>query len=369
MRNGGNVLQSRLVKRQQLGNLRQLTDRRPLVDFASNDYLGLARCPELASRVAQEWSRVPGPFNGLGSTGSRLLTGNCAYVEMTEEKIAHFHGYRAGVLFNCGYMANLGLLTSLGQSNALFLYDSAIHASMHDGIRLSRATAYPFRHQNVDHLEARLRNIRTRDICYICIESIYSTSGAKAPIRDICQLANHYGARVIVDEAHATGIYGAEGRGVVAEQDVTKSIFAQVVTFGKALGVHGAIVLGSQFLKEHLINFARSFIYSTALPFHAIAAIRCSYELFPKREQQRQHLQRLSHLFQKGTHIQSIPVPGAEAAKRFSHHLAAKGFDVRALTSPTVRQGHEVLRICLHSTNSEQEVWGLIQTLQDYQHG
>lgn len=356
-------IDNKLLKRKTLGNVRRLSTTYNLIDFASNDYLGLARSPEMVASVMQEIRMHAGPLNALGSTGSRLLTGNSTYAEMLEEKIATFHGYEAGLLFGCGYMANVGLLSTLAGREDLLFFDAHIHASTHDGIRLSRAYAFPFRHNDLNHLESRLKNSTSQANRFICIESIYSTDGSCAPLVEICALAQHYGAYLIVDEAHATGISGPLGRGLVAQHNLVSQVFAQVVTFGKALGTYGAIVLCNPTLKQALINFATSCIYTTALPLYALAAIKCSYDRFPTLERERQHLHQLIALFphSSGTHIQSIPIKGNEAVKTKAQKLIQEGFDVRPLTSPTVRQGEEVLRISLHAFNTEEEVTSLLQ--------
>src|SRR5262249_569897 len=160
------------------------------------------------------------------------------------------HGYEAGLLFNCGYMANLGLLSAVAADEDLIFFDSAIHASSRGGIQLSQATAFPFKHNDVNHLEHRLKHCQTVGNRFICIESVYSTDGSKALLPEIVQLAKRYEAHLIVDEAHAVGVFGPEGRGLVAEYDLTADVFAQVVTFGKAVGTYGAIVLGTHLLKE-----------------------------------------------------------------------------------------------------------------------
>lgn len=327
-------LETQLLRREKLGNLRKLPACQVLVDFSSNDYLGLAR--------KLEWS---GRF---GSTGSRLLNGNSTYAVELEERIAKFHGYEAGLLFNCGYMANLGLLSIL---TGTILFDAQVHASTRDGIALSRANAFPFRHNDLEHLENRLKN--SSGVRFICIESIYSTDGSIAPLPEICHLAKQYGAEVIVDEAHATGVMGPQGRGLVAEHNLTDQIFAQVVTFGKGLGAYGAIVLGSNTLKASLINFATSFIYTTAPPLQVLAAIKCSYDLFPTMEKERAHLKKLSGC---KTHILSVPIQGNAEVKKAAQTLREHGFDVRPLLSPTVQRGHEALRICLHAFNTEKEL-------------
>lgn len=363
-------LENRLMKRTKLGNLRTLKITQPVIDFSSNDYLGLARSPQLATSVFQEWEMHLSHLNGLGSTGSRLLTGNSLYAQELEEKIAKFHGYEAGLLFSCGYMANVGLLTAITNQESVIFYDAAVHASTHDGIRLSRAKAFPFRHNDLEHLENRLKSCPSQGDRFICIESIYSTDGSMAPLTEISQLAREYKAHLVVDEAHAVGACGPKGRGLVAEHNLTAHVFAQVTTFGKALGTYGAIVLGHNTLKQALINFATSYIYTTALPFQTLAAIKCSYDLFPKMDQERDHLQKLIQIFRTSypsssmSHIQSVPIEGNEAVKHAAQAIVKQGFDVRPLMSPTVQRGHEVLRVCLHTFNTEDEVTKLINHLQ-----
>lgn len=363
-------LENRLLKRAKFGNLRKLQTLQPLIDFSSNDYLGLARSPQLAAAVFQEWKMHLSHLNGLGSTGSRLLTGNSIYVQELEEKIAKFHGYEAGLLFSCGYMANVGLLSSITSQESAIFFDAAVHASTHDGIRLSRAKAFPFRHNDLEHLENRLKSCSSEGDRFICIESIYSTDGSMAQLSAISQLAREYKAHLIVDEAHAVGACGPKGRGLVAEHNLTAHVFAQVTTFGKALGIYGAIVLGNHTLKQALINFATPYIYTTALPFQTLAAIKCSYDLFPEMDQERDHLQKLIQIFRASypsssmSHIQSVPIEGNEAVKRAAQDIVKQGFDVRPLMSPTVQRGYEVLRVCLHAFNTDDELTQLINHLQ-----
>ncbi len=362
--------ENRLLQRKKLGNLRTLQTIGPALDFSSNDYLGLARSSTLATAVFQEWEAYLSPLNGLGATGSRLLTGNSLYAQQLEEKIAKFHGYEAGLLFSCGYMANVGLLSAITNQESVILFDAAVHASTHDGIRLSRAKAFAFRHNDLSSLESRLKNCSSQSDRFICVESIYSTDGSMANLSEISRLAREYGAHLIVDEAHAVGVCGPKGRGLVAEYNLTPHIFAQVATFGKALGTYGAIVLGSDLLKQALINFATSYIYTTALPFQTLASINCSYDLFPEMDQERVHLQKLIQIFRQSyqscslSHIQSIPIQGNAAVKQAAQTLVKQGFDVRPLTSPTVQRGHEVLRVCLHAFNTEGELRQLIHHLQ-----
>jgi 8-amino-7-oxononanoate synthase len=362
-------LKDKLLKRERQGNLRQLSVPQNIIDFSSNDYLGLARSSNLADSVAQELSQYKTPLNGLGSTGSRLLTGNTCYAQDLEAKIAAFHGFEAGLLFNCGYMANLGLISTIADKEDSIFFDSKVHASTHAGICLSKANALPFRHNDIAHLENRLKNCMAKGDRFICIESIYSTDGLMAPLAKICRLAKEYEAYLIVDEAHAVGVCGYQGRGLIAEQNLCSYVFAQITTFGKAIGTHGAIVLGSQILKQSLMNFASSYIYTTALPLHSLVAINCSYNLLAEMESERNHIQSLVRLYRDSipngskTHIQSIPVEGNKAAKEFAQKIVKEGFDVRPLLSPTVQRGKEVLRVCLHAFNTKNELKTLLDLI------
>lgn len=359
------ILKEKLLKRQRQGNFRELTTVSNLVDFSSNDYLGLSRSQTLDSKIHRELTKRNNELHGFGSTGSRLLTGNTEYASALEERIAHFHGFETGLLFNCGFMANLGLLSTVLDDNVTVLFDSHIHASTLAGIKLSRAKAFPFRHNDLLHLEKRLVNAFGKRM--ICVESIYSMDGSQAPLVEICDLAEKYHAEVIVDEAHATGIFGPLGKGLIENQKSLPNIFAKVVTFSKALGVHGAIVLGSKRLKQSLINFATPFIYTTALPQQALTVINCTYQLFPGMEEERNKLKDLIQTFRENfshtseTPIQSIPCKGNDHAKRLAKILSIHGYDVRPILSPTVQRGCEILRVNLHTFNSKKELTSLIK--------
>lgn len=359
-------IQSKLQKRTLEGNLRHLTVNSSLIDFASNDYLGLARSPTLQEMYLAEWKQLA---DKLGSTGSRLLTGNSRYTEALEDYIAHFHQYETALIFNCGYMANLGLLSTIAEEGDILLFDAHVHASMRAGIKLSPAKAFAFKHNNIEHLAERLNHIHAKGNKFICIESMYSTDGSKAPLMDISRLAKAHNALLVVDEAHALGVYGCEGRGLVAESNLTKEVFAQVVTFGKALGVAGAAVLGDKVLKNLMINFTQSYIYTTALPYYALAAIKCGYRLLPFLQKERTHLHQLTQYFQKSSisvsssHIQPIYTFNTKKAIELEAYLRAQGFSARALRSPTVQRRKECIRICLHAFNTLEEVKYLVECL------
>ncbi len=352
-----------LCKRKLHGNFRCLEQKEERIDFASNDYLGLARSQQLKQALFLEWQSL----DRIGATGSRLLTGNSGYVEVLEARIAAFHGFEAGLIFNSGYMANVGLLSTITEDEDILLFDSHIHASTLEGIHLAKAKAYPFRHNDLNHLEKRLKQRTCQATIYVCIESIYSTDGSIAPLAEIFTLCEKYHAHLIVDEAHAVGLFGKEGRGLVFEAGLSGQIFAQIVTFSKALGAFGAIVLGGHSLKEVLVNFSKPFIYTTALPFSVLAAIKCSYDLFPCLEKERTQLKALiSCGMYSYTHIQPFPVLHPQLARSVVEQMKKEGIDIRALFSPTVQRGKEIIRVTLHAFNSKHELAYLLQRLERY---
>ena len=310
-----------------------------LVDFASNDYLGLAKEAR--------------PLSGGGSTGSRLLTGHRKIMETVEEKIAQYHRVEAALVYPCGYMANIGLLSAVARSGHVILYDADVHVSVRDGARLSQAPSFPFRHQDLDHLEKRLKAAKKQ--AFVCVSSVYSMSGDLAPLDDLTALCKRYDALLVVDEAHAMGVLGEKGRGLC------DTAFAKIVTFGKGLGCYGAAVLGSRVLCDVLINISRTFIYTTALPPALYETIGAMYDRLPHLDDRRSRIQVLiSHFSSSKTHIQTYYTPHA---KELSARLAKEGFDARAIRSPTVKKGAERIRICLHSYNTQSEVKALCRLL------
>ncbi|MBN8548023.1 MAG: 8-amino-7-oxononanoate synthase [Deltaproteobacteria bacterium] len=340
------------------------------IDFCSNDYLGLAR----SSRLAEEILAVQGEMGVVsnGATGSRLISGNSDFAEKLEARIAGFHAAEAALLFSSGYSANIGLLSAIASRHDTILYDEYVHASIRDGIRLGFAGSFSFRHNDVADLERRL--MRTRGSVFVVVESLYSMDGDIAPLREIAALCADYGGALIVDEAHAGGVFGESGAGIVPALKLADSVFARVYTFGKALGIHGAAVVGSDVLRRYLINFARSFIYTTAQPPHALAAIGAAYRLLPNLTAERKQVSTLSASFDaaceragiaervsaEGSPVKSILIPGNSAVQKVAEELRRRGFDVRAIRSPAVPAGKERLRVCLHAHNSTQEVESFI---------
>lgn len=372
MDNAEQFLQQKLNERKEKNRLRELTYSKLPVDFCSNDYLGFARSKELLNLIEIETKKLSNFKNG--ATGSRLLSGNDPYTEEVEQYIANFHSSTSALLFNSGYDANVGLLSAIPQRGDTIITDELIHASLIDGARLSYAERFRFKHNNVADLEQKLKN--ARGLCYVVIESIYSMDGDMAPVAEICTLCIKYQANLIVDEAHAIGIFGNKGKGLVHQLGLQNKVFARIVTYGKALGTHGAVILGSDRLRNYLINFARSFIYTTAAPVRQIIAIRCAYQLLAENNYQEQLLERIKLYneliectslirIKSNSCIQTILFNNDLAAKNTANYLQNKGFDVKAILSPTVPEGQERLRICLHLYNTEKEIMNLINHLKN----
>lgn len=361
-------LLKKLNERQQQNAFRRLILPDGKTDFCSNDYLGIVQKQLIEKKLGEQANQV----YKHGSAGSRLLAGNYALVEETEKMLAAFHNAEAGLIFNSGYDANLGLLSCVPQRGDTIIYDYLSHASLRDGIRLSFAQSFSFRHNDLADLEKRLQT--ATGTIFVVTESVFSMDGDMAPLTAISALCERYGAHLIVDEAHATGVVGAKGEGLVQQLNLQAACFARIHTFGKAVGCHGAIVLGSEQLRNYLVNFCRSFIYSTALPEASVAAIRCAYMLFPEMHGERTHLQELISTFQQasmpweklvsGTPIQIVIIPGNDQVKAAAAALQAAGLDVRAILYPTVPAGKERLRIVLHAFNSIEEMQQVIRILQ-----
>jgi 8-amino-7-oxononanoate synthase len=357
-------LEKRLSERVAANALRVLTKKKEGVDFCSNDYLGIA-----TKRLLQHADLML----ETGSGGSRLLAGNYDLIEETEQIVSKFHNAQAGIIYNSGYDANIGLLSAIANRSDIILYDQLSHASLRDGIVLSKAQAFAFKHNDLEDIERKLQ-LRTGGNCFIVTESLFSMDGDSCDITQLVALAKRYDAHLIIDEAHATGIVGNRGEGLVQLHNCEENIFARVHTFGKALGCHGAIVLGSHTLKNYLINFSRSLMYTTSLPSQSVAAIKASYQLFPTMDVERAHLASLVKHFQhapirypkinSNTAIQGVVIPGNAAVKAVAAQLQEAGMDVRPILYPTVPKGEERLRIILHAFNSVSQLNVLIGLLQ-----
>lgn len=373
------ALQHRLNERDAVNQRRRLS--LPLsIDFCSNDYLGWAR------RAALDVSKTDFDLNQYGATGSRLLSGQAANICALESRIAAFHDAPCGLLFNSGFDANLGVLSSIGDRHTVFLYDELAHASLIDGMRLSMSRRiYKFRHNDVAHLRELLLANEGRAICVV-VESVYSMDGDLAPLTEICDLIAAQPATnracLVVDEAHGTGVVGAHGEGLVQHLNLQHSVDVRIHTYGKAMGCHGAVVLGSPLLIDALINFARSFIYSTALPPASYAAIEKAYDLLMSDVASKARLDFNIAAFKARiaafdwgslgvtwldsiTPIQGLIIGDVERTHAVVARLHAVDLDVRPIFAPTVPLGSERLRICLHAFNTLSEFDCLFGTLHE----
>ncbi|WMN11464.1 pyridoxal phosphate-dependent aminotransferase family protein [Marivirga salinae] len=339
-----------------------------LIDFSSNDYLGLSKVEEIHHDHNE--------FIDNGATGSRLLSGNKAYHEAVENFLSEYFKSESALLFNSGYMANLGVLSSVPQKGDTILLDELSHICIKEGVRLSRANYFNFKHNDLQDLEKKLKKIEEGNI-FVVVESVYSMDGDQAPLKEIVELSVQYNANIIVDEAHSTGLYGQSGYGLCCDLELQDQIFARIYTFGKAVGVHGAAVAGSNILKDYLINYSRQFIYTTALPHQSVQVIKNALNYREKHPELWGDLQSKITLFNSllknainkldSEHpVQGIILGGAAEASNFSKYLNDKGFDVRPILSPTVPKGKERVRICLHAFNSEEEITNLCHHINQY---
>jgi 8-amino-7-oxononanoate synthase len=351
-------LTQKLQKRKDENSFRVLNDFEGKTDFFSNDYLGLAKVE----------------FNDsseLWSTGSRLLSGNLKYTEEVEQKLANFFQQESGLIFNSGFDANLGVFSSIPQRGDTILYDELCHASIRDGIRLSNANSFSFKHNDVEHLKQRLKNV-SGDV-YVVVESIYSMDGDQGPLIKMAEVCKNNKAYLIVDEAHSGGVYGEKGQGLVSKNNLDDSVFIKLITFGKAYGSHGGLVLCNSEVRDFLINFSRPFIYTTALPLHSVKRIEQVVLKGQSMKVERERLYDLVEYFktestklsieliQSNSPIQCMLVPGNNNAKALEEELQNKGFAIKAILSPTVKKGEERIRICLHSFNTKSELDALLR--------
>lgn len=367
-------LKDKLALREATKALRQLPMPNQQVDFASNDYLGFAKNKDIFYKTHQFLLEQNLPVNG--ATGSRLLSGNHRLYHTAEDAIRNFHESEDALIFNSGYDANLGFFSSVPQRSDVILYDELCHASIRDGIQMSHAKSYKFRHNDYIDLQKRLEKLEAETV-YIVTESVFSMDGDTPLMEQLVLLAEKFEAYLVVDEAHALGVVGEQGEGVVQSLGLHHKVFARIMTFGKGLGCHGAVLLGSEELKSFLVNFARSFIYTTGLSPHSLATILTAYQqlsqeqeslnslknniLFFNQEKLRLGLKPL-FVYSKSA-IQCAIIPGNEKVKNIATRLQQQGFDVKPILSPTVPEGQERLRFCLHSYNSESEIIQVLELL------
>lgn len=371
-------LTAKLEFRKQNNALRQLPLATNLIDFASNDYIGFAQSKAIFEETHQYILANSDTYNG--ATGSRLLSGNHRLYQEAEKHIARFHQTESALIFNSGYDANVGFFSCIPQKGDYILYDELSHASIRDGIQLSHAKSYKFQHNDYEDLERLIQRFQTAQAeIYIVTESVFSMDGDSPNLEIMVQLSKKYHCLLVVDEAHALGVFGTNGQGLVQELQLQEGVFARIMTFGKGLGCHGAAIVGSLELQEYLVNFARSFIYTTGLSPHSVATILMAYHHLERdivtlnmlRENsihfnQEKNILGLKPLFVRSkSAIQSAILPGNEKVKAIAKQFQDKGFDVKPILSPTVPEGQERLRFCIHSFNTKEEisqVLGLLST-------
>lgn len=332
-------LQNLLQQREKIGLKRSLKLADGLVDFCSNDYLGIARNEEIHQNIL---TTLQSGTVKIGSGGSRLLAGNASMHEELEEILKSVHQAEAALLFNSGYAANMGFFATVPQKGDTVLYDELIHACVKDGMRLSFADKYSFKHNDVEHLEKRLQ--KAQGNVFVAIESVYSMDGDCAPLEKLVTLCEKYNANLVIDEAHSTGSMGEKGAGLCVELGIQDRVYARIHTFGKAIGAHGACVVGSEILKEYLINFSRQFIYTTSLPEHHLVVLKEIYAYLSVNYQSLQNqLQQKIKLFKteikadridSDSSIQAILIPGNERVLEVAEKMNEDGFDVRSVKSP-----------------------------------
>ena len=366
-----NAINARMEK----NALRSMQVRSGVVDFSSNDYLGFSK-----SKAIYEAAHRKLKARGLvqnGSTGSRLLSGNSSFYTEVEQQLADFHEEESALIFNSGYAANIGLIGSVPERHDCILFDEYIHASIREGIMLSNAASYKFKHNDFDHLSKRLQSLssKTRNF-YVITESVFSMDGDSPDLLALVNVCSAENVFIIIDEAHATGVIGAGGQGLVQSLGISNDVFARIHTFGKGMGCHGAVVLGDATLRNYLVNFSRSFIYTTALPPHAVATISSSYEQLQVTDQiallssrikffkeQVEKLGLESQFIESESSIHCCVISGNEEVRRISSLLLEAGYDVRPILSPTVPASKERLRFCIHSYNTENEIEGVLDRL------
>ena len=343
-------------------------------DFSSNDYLGLADHAAL-----KEAAKAAVEKFGIGSSASRLLSGDLQIHHELEEKTALLKGKQSALVFNSGYQANVGIISCLYKAGDAIFSDRLNHASIIDGISLSAARLFRFRHNDMDHLESLLKKTDGRFKNRLIItETIFSMEGDRPPLKELVSLKEKYNCKIMVDEAHATGIFARDGSGVVAEEDLADRIDLIMGTFGKALGSFGAYIACSKKIKEHLINTCRSFIYSTALPAVVIAANIAALELLEKEPFRRNVLLKNAAYFRSelekiGLEVrgesQIVPLIIGDVAKllALSGYLRQEGFWVLPIRPPTVPAGQGRLRLSLSYHHNKKILAGLIEKISRYE--
>ena len=359
-----------------LGTLAARGRRRALapragIDFASNDYLGLARAPRLRDAVRDALDRGV----AIGSGGSRLLRGNDGEHEALEAEAAAYFGSETALFFSSGYAANAALIATLPQHGDLIVHDALVHASAHEGMRLTRAGTRAAAHNDAQAVDDAISDWRAGGgggRAWVAVESLYSMDGDRAPLDELARVADRHDAVLLIDEAHATGVFGAGGRGLAGHLDGRENVVT-LRTCGKALGCEGALVCGPRIVRDVLVNRARGFIFSTAPSPLVAAAVRESLHILADEPARRAALAALMTHAETALGAVGVAATGSQilplvlgddgAAMRAAHAVQAAGFDVRGIRPPTVPSGTARLRISLTLNVTAGDVDGLADAL------
>lgn len=370
------TLQDKLTARAEASALRAFSESSSKIDYYSNDYLHFAENPSI-QRLAGELLKKYEIKSG--ATGSRLLSGNHALYNEVETQIATFHKVPKALIFNSGYTANVGFFSCVPQRGDIVFYDEFIHASIRDGLKLSSTKSYSFKHNDVEDLREKSERITEKHNgeVYVVTESVFSMDGDSPDLISLAAFCAAADFLLVVDEAHALGVFGYQGAGLVEELGLENQVFAQIMTYGKALGCHGAAILCCEDLYTYLVNFARSLIYTTALPPHALASIGAGYQYLEKLPQtllQDKLAKNITHFNKEvdrlalrqfialsNSAIQCCVLSGNENVKAVAVILKSYGYEVKPILSPTVPLGEERLRFCLHSKNTPEQITQILK--------
>ena len=349
------------VRRKVGDGVSTLSGLRPLVDFSSNDYLALSHHPAVIESGLQYQKNY-----GSGAGAARLMSGDCDYHHELEQEIARYKGKEAALLFGSGYMANSGMIPALAGRHDVIFSDRLNHASIVDGCLLSGAKVYRFRHNDMAHLQLLLQTKRGDGRAVIVVESLYSMDGDQAPLAGIVRLKKEFDCVLLVDEAHATGLFGATGSGLVEEAGVTADVELVMGTFGKGLGSYGAYVAADQVWIDYLMNCARSFIYSTALPPAVIGASLGALRVVQDNPGLADVLRKKTVFLEaccaeqgivlgSGSHIIPLVIGAGDVTLKLAENLRKQGFYVTAVRPPTVPENTARLRlsVTLHHRNDD----------------
>ena len=340
------------------------------VDFFSNDYLGFAREEEIHNQALEKLQSFPNNRNG--STGSRLLSGNHLAYEQLEKTLCETFEVEAALVYNSGFSANTGWISAILQKNDLVLYDALCHASIRDGLKMSPAKSYKFKHNDLSDLKNKYEQLKGYKNVYLITESVFSVDGDFAPLDELKVFCDTSGIRMIVDCAHSSGIYTHD----------YKQYFLSVVTFGKSYGAHGASLLCRQNTRAYLINHSRSLIYTTALDPFSVLKIQAAIELSHSEKaailrsklsngisyflKTAEDLNLMPNLLESTSAIQGIKCKDNAQAMDLQNHLQQHKFALAAIRYPTVAKGEERIRVVLHAFNTEDEIKRLLEAIHSY---